>query len=167
MTATGSPRYPAPVEIRAAAAEDWPGIYPFYSTIMNEGRTYAFPEGQTLDQARPWWMERPPGQTVVAVEGGTIVGSAKMGQNRPGRGAHVATASFIVDPAHRVKGVGRALGQYVIDWSRAQASARSSSTPSSRSTTRPCTCGSRSGSRSSAPCPSPSITPSTGSSACT
>ena len=40
--------------------------------------------------------------------------------NRPGRGSHIATASFLVDPRQRSKGVGRALGEYVIDWSRAQ-----------------------------------------------
>lgn len=64
------------MEIRVATAEDWPAIYTFYSTIMDEGRTYAFPEGQTLEQARPWWMEEPPGLTVVAVEGGRIVDPA-------------------------------------------------------------------------------------------
>lgn len=77
-----------------------------------------FPTGQTLDEARPWWMEPAPGQTVVALEDGVIVGSAKMGANRPGRGSQVATASFLVDPVHQGKGVGRALGQYVLDWYR-------------------------------------------------
>jgi GNAT superfamily N-acetyltransferase len=42
-----------------------------------------------------------------------------MGPNRPGRGAHVATASFMVDPAHAGRGVGRALGEHMIDWARA------------------------------------------------
>jgi L-amino acid N-acyltransferase YncA len=112
------------VEIRVATDEDWPGIYRFYSLIMAEGKTYAFPENQSLDEAKPWWMEPPPGRTVVAVEeganaDGVILGSAKMGANRSGRGAHIATASFLVDPASRGRGVGRALGQYVIDWSRA------------------------------------------------
>lgn len=106
--------------IRLATDQDWPNIYPFYAAIMAEGKTYAFPEGQTLDDARPWWMEQPPGQTVVAIEGDAIVGSAKMGANRPGRGAHVATASFLVDPAHQNRGVGRVLGLYVLDWARAE-----------------------------------------------
>jgi GNAT superfamily N-acetyltransferase len=86
---------------------------------VREGKTYAFPEGQTLDEARPWWMEQPPGQTVVACDGDVIVGSAKMGPNRPGRGSHVATASFMVDPAAQGHGVGRALGLHVVEWARA------------------------------------------------
>jgi L-amino acid N-acyltransferase YncA len=107
------------MRIRTATDEDWPRIYPFYAAIMAEGKTYAFPERQSLEEARPWWMEQPPGQAVVAVQDDTIVGSAKMGANRPGRGAHVATASFLVDPAHQGRGIGRALGQYVVDWARA------------------------------------------------
>lgn len=114
-----SRQYSSGVEIRHASEDDWPRIYPFYAAIMAAGETYPFPAGKTLDEARPWWMEEPPGQTVVAVLDGTIIGSAKMGANRPGRGAHVATASFLVDPAHQGHGTGRALGRYVLDWTRA------------------------------------------------
>ncbi|MQA27891.1 MAG: GNAT family N-acetyltransferase, partial [Micromonosporaceae bacterium] len=57
-------------------------------------------------------------QAVVAVDGDVIVGSAKMGPNRPGRGAHVATASFMVDPARQGRGVGRALGRYAVEWAQ-------------------------------------------------
>jgi GNAT superfamily N-acetyltransferase len=106
--------------IRAATDADWPVIYPFYAAIMAEGRTYAFPEGLSLEEARPWWMEEPPGQTVVAVQDGVIVGSAKMGANRPGRGSHVATASFLVAPSSQGRGIGRALGNYVLGWCRRQ-----------------------------------------------
>ncbi len=106
--------------IRQADPGDWLAIYPIYAAVMDEGRTYAFPAGQTVDEARPWWMEQPPGRTVVAVDDdGIVVGSAKMGPNRPGRGAHVATASFIVDPAHQGGGIGRALGASVIGWAQA------------------------------------------------
>jgi L-amino acid N-acyltransferase YncA len=108
------------MEIRTATDDDWPTIYPFYATIMAEGRTYAYPEGQSLDEARPWWMEPSPGHAVVAVLDGRIVGSAKMGPNRPGRGSHVATASFLVAPDSQGRGVGRRLGEYVIDWCRNQ-----------------------------------------------
>jgi GNAT superfamily N-acetyltransferase len=105
--------------IRAAGAADWPRVWPFFSGIAAAGETYAYPDGLTLQTARPLWMEEPPGQTVVAVDGDTVLGSAKMGPNRPGRGAHVATASFMVDPAHQGQGVGRALCRYALDWARA------------------------------------------------
>jgi L-amino acid N-acyltransferase YncA len=104
--------------IRKATDEDWPRIYPFWTAIVEAGRTYAFPLGLSLAEARPWWMEQEPGSTVVACDGGAILGSAKMGPNRPGRGSHVATASFMVDPGHRGNGVGRLLGEHVVAWAR-------------------------------------------------
>ena len=84
--------------IREAFYADWPYIFPFYASIVAAGKTYAFPEDQTLEEARPWWMEQQPGRTVVACEADAILGSAKMGPNRPGRGSQVATASFMVEP---------------------------------------------------------------------
>lgn len=104
------------MEIRAATPQDWPSIYPFWSRIVEAGETYAYPPGLSSDEARGWWMEEPPGLTVVAVDGDDVLGSAKMGPNRPGRGAHVATGSFMVDPARQGRGVGRALGEYLVAW---------------------------------------------------
>jgi GNAT superfamily N-acetyltransferase len=108
------------VDIRVATGDDWPAIFPFFTQIVQDGRSYAFPAGLTEQSAVGWWMEGPPGQTVVGVDGDVILGSAKMGPNRPGRGSHIATASFMVDLAHQGRGVGRALGEYVVDWGRSQ-----------------------------------------------
>jgi L-amino acid N-acyltransferase YncA len=107
------------MEIREATAGDWPRIYPFWRAIVATGESYAYPDGLTEDEARPWWMEAPPGHVVVAVDGERVLGSAKMGPNRPGRGAHIATGSFMVDPAAAGRGVGRALGRYLIEWAEA------------------------------------------------
>ena len=106
--------------IRPATDDDWPSIWPFFSVIVEAGETYAYPSGLTTGSARALWFEQPPGQTVVAVADGVVVGSAKMGPNRPGRGAHVATASFMVDPVRQGGGVGRALGGHAVDWARSQ-----------------------------------------------
>jgi GNAT superfamily N-acetyltransferase len=106
------------VQIRVAADPDWPAIYPIFSTIVAEGMTYAYPENMSSDDARSLWLEPAPAHAVVAVDGDTVLGSAKMGPNRPGRGSHVATGSFMVDPARQGRGVGRALGGYLVEWAR-------------------------------------------------
>ncbi len=108
------------MRIRVATDGDWSAIYPFWRRIADAGETYAYPEGLSLEEARPWWMERPPGRTVVAEEGAVVLGSAKMGPNRPGRGAHIATASFMIDPVHQGRGAGAALGRSVVEWARAE-----------------------------------------------
>ncbi|MEI5672873.1 MULTISPECIES: GNAT family N-acetyltransferase [unclassified Nocardioides] len=108
------------MRIRAAAADDWPAIWPFFQATVQAGESYAFPLDLTVETGRGWWLEQPPGATVVAEEGGVVLGSAKMGPNRPGRGDHVGTASFMVAPEARGRGVGRALGEHVIAWHREQ-----------------------------------------------
>lgn len=104
--------------IRPATDEDWPRIWPIYRQIVSAGETYAYPEPPVEEVARSLWMETSPGLTVVALTDDAVVGTAKIGPNRPGRGAHVATASFMVDPAQQGHGVGRALGEYAIQWAR-------------------------------------------------
>ena len=104
--------------IRAATETDWPAIWPFFSATVEEGETYAYPPDLTSEQARSLWMEPAPGQTVVLDDAGGVLGSAKMGPNRPGNGDHVGTASFMVAPAARGRGVGRELAEYVVQWHR-------------------------------------------------
>ena len=108
------------MQLREATDADWPAIWPFFAAIVRAGETYAYPEDLTADTARALWMEPPPGHVAVAEVDGVVAGSAKCGPNRPGRGSHVATASFMVDPAFTGRGVGRALGEYVLDWARGQ-----------------------------------------------
>jgi len=52
-------------------------------------------------------------------EAGAVCGSANMYRNRPGNGSHVASASYMVDPARSGQGVGRALCADSLAWARA------------------------------------------------
>ncbi|PRY17163.1 GNAT family N-acetyltransferase [Kineococcus rhizosphaerae] len=109
--------------IRECTDADWLSIWPFFDEIVADGETYALPQGLTSQRARDLWVQGPPWGTFVAVDGEgadaeQVLGTAKCGPNRPGGGSHVATASFMVSPAARGRGVGRALGEHVLGWAR-------------------------------------------------
>jgi len=106
------------VEIRGARPDDWLQIWPFFRDIVTEGETYAYPDDITAEQAQDLWTLGPDGFTAVAIDGDEVMGAALMQPNRPGRGSHVATASFMVSPAARGHGVGRQLGEYALGWSK-------------------------------------------------
>jgi len=109
------------VRIRDATAEDWPAIWRFMHVIVAAGETYSYDRDLTEDRARDMWLLTPPGRTVVAVDSDrTVLGTAKMNPNHGGPAAHVASASFIVDPQHAGKGVGRALGEHALNWARSE-----------------------------------------------
>jgi GNAT superfamily N-acetyltransferase len=107
------------VVIRDAGPDDWNAIWPFFRQIVAAGETYAYDREMGEREGRRIWMVTAPGRTVVATDGARgVVGTANMYANRGGPGAHVASASFMVDPAHAGRGVGRALGEHVIAWAR-------------------------------------------------
>jgi L-amino acid N-acyltransferase YncA len=91
-----------------------------FTEVVTAGETYAYDPDLTSDQARSLWTAQPPGATVVATDGDVVLGTATMGPNRPGRGAHVGTASFMVASAARGRGVGRLLAEHVVAWHRSQ-----------------------------------------------
>ncbi|MFK8847315.1 GNAT family N-acetyltransferase [Streptomyces sp. Ac-502] len=110
----------ARVLIREANAADWPAVWPFFRGIVAAGETYTFARDMDEATSRTMWMLAPPSRTVVAVDDdGTVLGTAKMNANHMGGAAHIAGASFMVDPAHGGRGVGRALGEYAVEWARA------------------------------------------------
>ncbi|MEE1757133.1 GNAT family N-acetyltransferase [Streptomyces sp. SP18CS02] len=108
------------MQIREATADDWPAIWPFFRSIVAAGDTFTYPLDLDEERGRDWWLLAGPNRTVVAVDdGGVILGTAKMNNNQMGNGAHMASASYMVDPAHGGRGVGRALVEYTLDWARA------------------------------------------------
>ncbi|PKW00398.1 L-amino acid N-acyltransferase YncA [Streptomyces sp. 1222.5] len=106
--------------IREADSPDWPAVWPFFQRIVTAGETFTYPMDLGKEEGRDWWMLPAPDRTVVAVDdAGTVLGTAKMNRNHMGNAGHIASASFMVDPAHEGRGVGRALGEYAIEWARA------------------------------------------------
>lgn len=108
------------MQIREYVDADWTSLWPIFRSVVTTGETFPYDPGWSAEQAENVWVETPPGQTVVAVDSTHLLGSAKMGPNRPGRGSHVSTASFMVADDARGQGIGHALGEYALAWARGQ-----------------------------------------------
>ncbi|CAA9539106.1 MAG: Acetyltransferase, GNAT family [uncultured Thermoleophilia bacterium] len=106
------------MDVRAFVERDWPRVWPIVRDVVRAQDTFAYDPSLTAGQAFDLWVAAPPGLTVVGVDDGHVVGTATMGPNRPGPGAHVATASFMVAAAARGRGVGTALCRFALDWAR-------------------------------------------------
>jgi GNAT superfamily N-acetyltransferase len=108
------------VLIREATAGDWPAIWTFMRGIVAAGQTFSWDRDLGEDDARAYWLRPLPARAFVAVSpDGTVLGTAESGPNHGGPAAHVASAGFMVDPAHGGRGVGRALGEHVLEQARA------------------------------------------------
>jgi len=110
--------YDAPV-IRPIEEADWPQVHDIVVEVASAGETYAMDVPRTLAETRAFWDGQ---HLVVSVdgdpEGDRVLGSAKMGPNRPAQGSHVGTASLMVGSAARGRGIGRAMGVYAVEWHR-------------------------------------------------
>jgi L-amino acid N-acyltransferase YncA len=106
--------------IREATREDWPAIWAFMRPIVEAGETYSWDRDVSEETARSWWLHEPPGRAFVAVDDdGTILGTAELGPNHGGPASHIGNGGAMVDPAHRGRGAGRALGRHMIEHARA------------------------------------------------
>jgi len=106
------------LHVRDFDERDWPRVLGIVRRVVDDGDTYAYDPAWDDATLHAVWVEPPPAHTVVAADGDEILGTAKMGPNRPARGSHVATASFMVAPAARGRGAGRMLGEHATAWAR-------------------------------------------------
>jgi L-amino acid N-acyltransferase YncA len=104
--------------VRRMEDANWPAFHEIFREVVAGGDTIAYPDDLTSEGARVRCVEQSSVAVVAVDEDGTVLGGAKCGPRREGRGRHVATASFMVGSAARGRGVGRALGDWVLDWAR-------------------------------------------------
>lgn len=107
------------VSVRDYTDADWPAVWAVVEEVVRAGDTFPYPLDLDEAMARAIWLDNGPGgRASVAVAGDELLGTAKMGRNRPGPGSHVATASYMVADAARGRGVGRALVEDSLAWAR-------------------------------------------------
>lgn len=106
------------MQVREFTQADWPQVWVIVRDVVRGRETFPYDPAMAEDEARSIWIENPPGRTVVAVESGHILGTAKMGPNRAGPGSHVSTASFMVAANSRGRGVGHELCLHALSWAK-------------------------------------------------
>ena len=103
------------MEIRDVVDSDWAAVWGFMQQILAAGDTYCWPTDTSEEAARAWWMDKPGGRVLVAVDGRAVVGTAELHPNQPAAGSHVANAGFMVSTTAAGRGVGRALANRVLE----------------------------------------------------
>lgn len=99
------------VTIREASDHDRDAVWEIFRAVVADGDTYAFEPDTPRDEALAYWFQ-PGARTYVAEDAGPIVGTYVLKANQVGLGSHVANAGFMVSPAARGVGVGRAMGEH-------------------------------------------------------
>ena len=105
------------VVIRSATENDYDAIWKIFQTTVAAGDAFVFDAKTSCEKALSYWCAEDAA-TFVAERNGTVLGSYVLRANQPGLGNHVANAGFMVDPAARGLGVGRAMGEHSLDEAR-------------------------------------------------
>lgn len=99
--------------IREATPSDFPAILAIFNNVIAPGDSYVFAANTSEERAFAYWFGVSV-RSFVATDGDRVVGMYKLIANQSDRGAHVANASFMVDPACAGRGVGRAMGEHCL-----------------------------------------------------
>lgn len=105
----------AKVRLTSATEAEWPGIWPIWHEIVVAGDTIAYdPESDSETSKRFWfggadevWVATAAVTSEAETAG--LLGTYRLGANRPAAGSHVATATYLVSASARGRGVGRAM----------------------------------------------------------
>lgn len=106
------------MEIRPARAGDFDAMWGMFKTAIAAQDALPFAGSFEVETFRAHWLL--PQTPYVAVLQGRVVGMYKMGPNFPDLGAHVASATYVVDVLAQGQGVGRALVEHSLDRARAE-----------------------------------------------
>ncbi len=99
--------------IRVATADDWHHIWKMFDAAIQQGDALVY---ESIDKSHAYsiWFGNNV-KTFVADDDEGIVGAYYLRPNFPGRGSHVANATYLVEEQRRGRGIGRMLGRHSID----------------------------------------------------
>lgn len=103
--------------IRDVSPADTDAIVAIGRELVEDGDTYVFSPTTSDDELKAYWLN-PSGRTFVAVLDGATAGCYFLRSNYPGRGRHVANASYAVARQFMRRGIGRAMAEHSLEKAR-------------------------------------------------
>lgn len=109
------------VQLTLADTQDIESLEELYRLIVEEGNSYPHDGYPAHDEFMDYWFHGK--RTVVAhvpdrEQATDMAGAFYLKPNWPGRAGHVANAGFIIAPGWRNQGLGRLLGETMLDYAK-------------------------------------------------
>jgi len=104
------------MRIRPASLSDLDAMWNIFRSVVAAGEALPFSDEFDRETFRAHWFGAQT--SYVADDGAEVLGMYKLGSNYPGRGSHVASATYLVAPAAQGKGIGRALLLHSLEQAR-------------------------------------------------
>jgi len=112
------------MNIRPALDSDRDVVWKIFQATIAPGDAFVYDPNTPREEAMAYWFAKGTRTYVAELATGRVrptggqeskvVGSYILRQNRPGLGDHVSNAGFMVDPAARGLGIGRAMGEHAL-----------------------------------------------------
>jgi L-amino acid N-acyltransferase YncA len=100
------------VHIRQVTSEDGEGIWAIYQEVIERGDAFAQYADTPPEGVLARWLSPELAAFVAETAAHTIIGAYLLKPNQPGRGAHIANATYMVASAGRGQGIGRLLAEH-------------------------------------------------------
>jgi ribosomal protein S18 acetylase RimI-like enzyme len=107
----------APVILRPLEDADLGELFKIFGEVLLPGDVFPYPNETTFEEFKEIW--KPAASfSYVALCDNQVSGAYYVKPQWPGRGGHVATATYMVAPTARGKGLGLALGRHSLEAAR-------------------------------------------------
>lgn len=113
----------APLTMRRAREDDARALQVILNEVIRDGTAFVYDEAKDIDATRAMWLT-PPVEAFVACDAASgktsreVVGAYLLKPNFPGRGAHIANATYMVKRNQHGRGIGRLLGTHSLQQAR-------------------------------------------------
>ncbi len=101
--------------------EEFVSLHKIFQEINVQGDSFPYPVDTTLEKFKQIWCQQDSISYIAReIESDTISGAYFIKPQWPGRGAHVATATYMVAHSVRGNGLGRQLGVHSLEFAKVE-----------------------------------------------